>query len=58
MFQHCFFPQNTNNMIASRKQLPLRLCYGMTINKAIGLTIPEVTVDVATIFKPGMLGKF
>jgi hypothetical protein len=42
-----------NKVVASRRQIPLVLSYGITIHKAQGLTMDRVEVDCSNIFKAG-----
>ncbi|XP_060597768.1 uncharacterized protein LOC132751598 [Ruditapes philippinarum] len=40
---------------AVRNQIPLKLCYAMTVHKAQGMTLNRVEVDCRQIFQPGQL---
>lgn len=44
-----------NKVVASRRQIPLVLSYGITIHKAQGLTMDRVEVDVRTYLRQGNL---
>lgn len=46
----------SKNILAQRRQIPLKLCYGMTVHKSQGLTMKNVVVHCAHISKPGQLG--
>ena len=41
--------------MAKRRQIPLRLAYGITIHKSQGMTLPNVTVCASDVFAPGQL---
>ena len=40
-------------VVASRRQVPLRLAYGITMHAAQGLTIDRLQVDLSRVFTPG-----
>ena len=44
-----------DEVIASRKQYPLRLAYGITIHKSQGMTLDKLVVDCDRIFESGQL---
>ena len=44
------------NIIAKRVQFPLKACYGITIHKSQGMTLPELVVDCENCVQPGQLG--
>ena len=43
-------------VIAKRVQFPLKACYGITIHKSQGMTLPELVVDCENCVQPGQLG--
>jgi len=43
-------------VIAKRVQFPLKACYGITIHKSQGMTLPELVVDCENSVQPGQLG--
>lgn len=44
-------------VIAKRVQFPLKACYGITIHKSQGMTLPELVVDCEKSVQPGQLGR-
>ena len=48
-----FLVQEGNVVIGTRKQLPLDLCYGMTIHKSQSMSFPNVEVDLGKVFEEG-----
>ena len=45
-----------NNVIAVRKQLPIKLGYAVTVDKSQGRTLDAVVVDSTNFWRPGQLG--
>ena len=43
-------------VIAKRVKFPLKACYGITIHKSQGMTLPELVVDCENCVQPGQLG--
>ena len=54
---HLFFKYNHRNKqdVMVKKQIPLRLSYGLTIHKCQGMTLPNVVLDCSNIFEAGQL---
>lgn len=50
------FDPTMNSNIATRSQIPLRLAFGLTVQKAQGLTLDFVEVDCINMSMPGQLG--
>ena len=48
-----FLVQEGNVVVGTRKQLPLDLCYGMTIHKSQSMSFPYVEVDLGKVFEHG-----
>ena len=44
------------NVIGSQLQYPIKLGYATTVHKTQGRTIPELTIDCKTFWKPGQMG--
>ncbi|MBR1618074.1 AAA family ATPase [bacterium] len=53
--RHDFEFYNNEELIAARKQFPLRLAYGITIHKSQGMSLDKVFVDCSRIFEKGQL---
>lgn len=51
--QHDFEFYNNNQIIAIRRQYPLRLAYGITIHKSQGMSLDNLVVDCSRIFEKG-----
>ena len=49
------FSQETSQTVASRTQIPLQLCYAITIHKAQGMTLDSVVIDAQHATNPGQL---
>ena len=49
------YDPSSDRDVATRKQIPLVVCYGTTVHKAQGLTLDNVVVDCEGIFAPGQL---
>ena len=43
----------SSQVLASRRQLPLRLAWGITVHSAQGLTIDRLQVDLGQVFSAG-----
>ena len=43
-------------LLAKREQLPLKLGYAITVDKAQGRTIDEVIIDASNFWRPGQMG--
>lgn len=56
MFDFTMADVKSNNIVATRPQLPLRLGYALTVHKAQGLTLPSVSIDARHMNLPGQLG--
>ena len=55
--KYSFFQRNTADEItAIRRQLPLKLGYAITVDKAQGRTINEVIIDATNFWRPGQFG--
>ena len=55
--QYTFLVRDTeNSTLATRKQIPLKLGYGVTVHKAQGRSIEKVVVDGLQFWKPGQFG--
>ena len=55
--EHSYFSQidpQTQEVICSRRQLPLVLCYALTIHKAQGRTLDSANVDLSEAFAGAM----
>ena len=48
-----FLVQEGNVVVGTRKQLPLDLCYGMTIHKSQSMSFPDFEVDIGKVFEDG-----
>jgi len=53
--RHEFEFYKNDKLIASRKQFPLSLAYGITIHKAQGMTLDKLFVDCSKIFEKGQI---
>ena len=42
------------SVITSRRQIPLRMAWGLTIHKAQGMTLKNVTIDIGNIDRQGL----
>lgn len=51
--QHDFEFYNNNQIIAIRRQYPLRLAYGITIHKSQGMSLDNLVIDCSRIFEKG-----
>ena len=51
--QHDFEFYNNEELVAVRKQFPLRLAYGITIHKSQGMSLDKLVVDCSRIFEKG-----
>jgi len=51
--KHDFQFYNNDELIAVRKQFPLRLAYGITIHKSQGMSLDKLVVDCSRIFEKG-----
>ena len=51
--KHEFEFYKNDKLIATRKQFPLRLAYGITIHKSQGMTLDKLVVDCSRIFEKG-----
>ena len=55
--EYTFLVRDTeNSTLATRKQIPLKLGYGVTVHKAQGRSIKKVVVDGLQFWKPGQFG--
>ena len=43
-------------VIALRYQFPIKLCYGITIHKSQGMSIPYLEIDCKSARLPGQIG--
>lgn len=50
------FTVNDINLVASRKQIPLKLAYAFTVHKAHGMTLEHLEVEFRNMNFPGQLG--
>jgi hypothetical protein len=50
------FDSTQNKTLASRLQIPLMLCFAMTVHRAQGQTIENLYVDCSSFFAPGQMG--
>ncbi|XP_070550167.1 ATP-dependent DNA helicase PIF1-like isoform X2 [Ptychodera flava] len=48
-------PDNTNKVLASRRQVPLKLSWAFTVHKSQGMTLKAAEVHCRGIFSPGQL---
>ena len=51
--RHDFEFYNNEELIAVRKQFPIRLAYGITIHKSQGMSLDKLVVDCSRIFEKG-----
>ena len=55
--QYSFFQRNSADEItAIRRQLPLKLGYAITVDKAQGRTLDQVVIDATNFWRPGQFG--
>ncbi|XP_070573165.1 uncharacterized protein [Ptychodera flava] len=45
----------TNQLLAERKQLPLRLAFGITVHKSQGMSLDYVHIHAEKMYRPGQL---
>ena len=45
--------ETTNNVVAQRIQLPLRLAWAVSVHKSQGMSLERATIDFSGIFAPG-----
>jgi ATP-dependent DNA helicase PIF1 len=51
---HTFKSTNGDGQtVATRRQIPIVLAYGITVHKAQGQTLPRLTLDMSKTFAPG-----
>ena len=55
--EYTFHVRNVQNaLLASRTQLPLKLGYAITVDKAQGRTLDSVIIDPTNFWRPGQMG--
>ena len=55
--KYTFLMKDANDcLLAKREQLPLKLGYAITVDKAQGRTLDEVIIDASNFWRPGQMG--
>ena len=55
--RYAFLIRDANDcLLAKREQLPLKLGYAITVDKAQGRTMDEVVIDASNFWRPGQMG--